>query len=122
LVRDKEAAACEAAKNIGCLDWSQHAGWCFAALLTLCEIKSQGSLGTMRELENNTRDNDPQASRLMSSEHEYLTVVETAMKARLSPKITRSEGVHHAGRKVVIHWPTFEQVVLQGGGELGGQA
>ena len=86
----------------------------------------------MRELRNGTRDREGQAVRPSSSEHEYLTVVETAMKARLSPKtlynwismgqITRSEGVHHAGRKVVIHWPTFEQVVLQGGGELRGQA
>jgi len=86
----------------------------------------------MRELRNGTRDREGQAVRPSSSEHEYLTVVETAMGARLSPKtlynwismgkITRSEGVHHAGRKVVIHWPTFEQVVLQGGGELRGQA
>jgi hypothetical protein len=86
----------------------------------------------MREPGNNTRDHDRQGLRLMSSEHEYLTVLETATKARLSPKtpynwismgkIARSEGVHHAGRKVVIHWPTFEQVVLQGGGELRGQA
>ena len=86
----------------------------------------------MREPGNNARDHDRQGLRLMSSEHEYLTVLETAMKARLSPKtlynwismgkIARSEGVHHAGRKVVIHWPTFEQVVLQGGGELRGQA
>ena len=86
----------------------------------------------MRELRNGTRDREGQAVRASSSEHEYLTVVETAMRARLSPKtlynwismgkITRSEGVHHAGRKVVIHWPTFEQVVLQGGGELRGQA
>jgi len=86
----------------------------------------------MRELPHRTRDREGQAVRPSSSEHEYLTVVETAMRARLSPKtlynwismgkITRSEGVHHAGRKVVIHWPTFEQVVLQGGGELRGQA
>jgi hypothetical protein len=86
----------------------------------------------MRELRNDIRDRDGQAVRPSSSEHEYLTVVETAMKARLSPKtlynwismgkISRSEGVHHAGRKVVIHWPTFEQVVLQGGGELRGEA
>jgi len=86
----------------------------------------------MRELRNGTRDREGQAVRPSSSEHEYLTVVETAMRARVSPKtlynwismgkITRSEGVHHAGRKVVIHWPTFEQVVLQGGGELRGQA
>jgi hypothetical protein len=86
----------------------------------------------MRELRNSIRDRDRQAARPLSSEHEYLTVVETAIKARLSPKtlynwismgkIARPEGVHHAGRKVVIHWPTFEQVVLQGGGELRGQA
>src|SRR5215813_9780192 len=75
----------------------------------------------MREPGSNTRDHDGQALRLASAEPEYLTVVETAIKARLSPKtlynwismvkIARSEGVHHAGRKVVIHWPTFEQVV-----------
>jgi Helix-turn-helix domain len=61
--------------------------------------------------------------------HEYLTVVEAATKARLSPKtlynwismgkIARPEGVHHAGRKVVIHWPTFETMVLRGGVTLG---
>jgi len=61
--------------------------------------------------------------------HEYLTVVETATKARLSPKtlynwismgkIARAEGVHHAGRKVVIHWSTFEAMVLRGGDPLG---
>ena len=64
----------------------------------------------MRELGNNTKNHDGEALRLLNSEHEYLTVVETAMKARLSPKtlynwismgkITRFEGVHHAGRKV----------------------
>ncbi len=63
------------------------------------------------------------------SDHEYLTVVETAARARLSPKtlynwismgkITRSAGVHHAGRKVVIHWSTFEATVLRGGEMLG---
>ena len=86
----------------------------------------------MRELRNGVRERDGQALRPSSSEHEYLTVVETAIKARLSPKtlynwismgkIARSEGVHHAGRKVVIHWPTFEQIVLQGGAEPRGQA
>ena len=80
----------------------------------------------MRELRNSVPERDGQALRPSSSEHEYLTVEETAIKARLSPKtlynwismgkIARSEGVHHAGRKVVIQWPTFEQVVLQGGG------
>ncbi|HUA36230.1 MAG TPA: helix-turn-helix domain-containing protein [Candidatus Binataceae bacterium] len=63
------------------------------------------------------------------SDHEYLTVVETAARARLSPKtlynwismgkITRAAGVHHAGRKVVIHWSTFEAMVLRGGDLLG---
>lgn len=61
--------------------------------------------------------------------HEYLTVIEAAGEARLSPKtlynwismgkIGRLEGVHHAGRKVVIHWPTFEAMVLRGGESLG---
>ena len=40
----------------------------------------------MRELRNGTRDREGQAVRPSSSEHEYLTVVETAMRARLSPK------------------------------------
>ena len=61
----------------------------------------------MRELRNGRRDYTDQVVRHSSSEHEYLTVIETAMKARLSPKtlynwismgkITRGEGVHHAG-------------------------
>ena len=29
------------------------------------------------------------------------------------------DGVHHAGRKVVIHWMTFEAMVLRGGDPLG---
>ena len=40
----------------------------------------------MRELGNHTKDHDGPALRLSSPEPEYLTVVETAMKARLSPK------------------------------------
>jgi hypothetical protein len=86
----------------------------------------------MRELRNGAKHHDDHAFRPSSSEHEYLTVVETAIRARLSPKtlynwismgkITRAEGVHHAGRKVVIHWPTFEHVVLLGGGDMRGEA
>jgi len=63
------------------------------------------------------------------SDHEYLTVLEAAARARLSPKtlynwinmakIARCDGVHHAGRKVVIHWMTFEAMVLRGGDPLG---
>jgi len=77
----------------------------------------------MRELLNGTLDHTAQALRPPSSEHEYLTEVETAIRARLSPKtlynwismgkITSSEGVHHAGRKVVIHWATFEASVMR---------
>ena len=77
----------------------------------------------MRELGNGTRDHTDQALRPSHSEYEYLTVPETAMRARLSPKtlynwismgkITSSEGVHHAGRKVVIHWATFEAAVMR---------
>ena len=61
----------------------------------------------MRELRNGRRDYTDQVKQPSNSEHEYLTVIETAMKARLSPKtlynwismgkITRREGVHHAG-------------------------
>jgi hypothetical protein len=60
---------------------------------------------------------------------EYLTIRETAIRARLAAKtlynwislgkIGLREGVHHAGRKVVIHWPTFEMMVLRGGGMRG---
>jgi hypothetical protein len=77
----------------------------------------------MREPQNSTLDRTAQALRPSSSEHEYLTVVEAAIRARLSPKtlynwismgkITSSEGVHHAGRKVVIHWATFEAAVMR---------
>jgi hypothetical protein len=77
----------------------------------------------MRELRNGTLDHTAQALRASSSEHEYLTVVEAAIRARLSPKtlynwisigkITSSEGVHHADRKVVIHWATFEAAAMR---------
>jgi hypothetical protein len=77
----------------------------------------------MRELRNGTLDHTAQGPRAYSSEHEYLTVVEAAIRARLSPKtlynwismgkISSSEGVHHAGRKVVIHWATFEASVMR---------
>jgi hypothetical protein len=77
----------------------------------------------MRALENGTLDHTTQSLRPSSPEHEYLTVVETAIRARLSPKtlynwismgkITSAEGVHHAGRKVVIHWATFEAAVMR---------
>ena len=58
----------------------------------------------MLEVRNGTRDRVDQALWPVSSEHQYLTVVETALRARLSPKalykwismgkITRAEGVH----------------------------
>jgi len=60
---------------------------------------------------------------------EYLTIQETAIRARLARKtlynwislgkIGLKDGVHHVGRKVVIHWPTFEMMVLRGGGMRG---
>jgi hypothetical protein len=55
---------------------------------------------------------------------DYLRVTETAGRARVAPKtlynwislgrIGPREGVCHIGRKVVIHWPTFEATVLRG--------
>jgi len=55
---------------------------------------------------------------------DYLRVPETAWRARIAPKtlynwislgrIGPAEGVCHIGRKVVIHWPTFEATVLRG--------
>jgi hypothetical protein len=55
---------------------------------------------------------------------DYLKIPETAGRARVAPKtlynwislgrIGPGEGVCHIGRKVVIHWPTFEATVLRG--------
>jgi hypothetical protein len=55
---------------------------------------------------------------------DYLKVPETAGRACVAPKtlynwislgrIGPGEGVCHIGRKVVIHWPTFEATVLRG--------
>ena len=55
---------------------------------------------------------------------EYLRIPETAGRACVAPKtlynwislgrIGPGEGVCHIGRKVVIHWPTFEATVLRG--------
>ena len=60
-------------------------------------------------------------------EIDYLTIQETAVRARMASKtlynwislgrIGVAEGVCHVGRtgrKVLIHWPTFEATVLQG--------
>ncbi len=59
-----------------------------------------------------------------SQASDYLKVPETAGRARVAPKtlynwislgrIGPGEGVCHIGRKVVIHWPTFEATVLRG--------
>lgn len=55
---------------------------------------------------------------------DYLRIPETAGRACVAPKtlynwislgrIGPGEGVCHIGRKVVIHWPTFEATVLRG--------
>ena len=60
-------------------------------------------------------------------EIDYLTIQETAVRARMAPKtlynwislgrIGLAEGVCHVGRtgrKVLIHWSTFEATVLRG--------
>lgn len=59
-----------------------------------------------------------------SQARDYLKVPETAGRACIAPKtiynwislgrIGPGEGVCHIGRKVVIHWPTFEATVLRG--------
>jgi hypothetical protein len=56
---------------------------------------------------------------------DYLNITETADRSRLAVKTLYNwislgrlgprEGVCHAGRKVVIHWPTFEAAVMRRG-------
>lgn len=56
---------------------------------------------------------------------DYLNIVETSSRSRLAVKtlynwislgrLGAREGVCHVGRKVVIHWPTFEAVVMRRG-------
>ena len=56
---------------------------------------------------------------------DYLNIPETAERSRLAPKtlynwislgrLGHREGVCHVGRKVVIHWPTFEAAVMRRG-------
>jgi hypothetical protein len=57
-------------------------------------------------------------------ESEYLTVDETALRARISAKtiynlislrkLGRDQGICHFGRRVLINWPVFEARVLRG--------
>lgn len=54
--------------------------------------------------------------------HDYLNISETADRSRLAVKTLYNwirlgprEGVCHVGRKVVIHWPTFEAAVMRRG-------
>jgi hypothetical protein len=56
---------------------------------------------------------------------DYLNITETADRSRLAVKTLYNwislgrlgprEGVCHVGRKVVIHWPTFEAAVMRRG-------
>jgi hypothetical protein len=56
---------------------------------------------------------------------DYLNIPETANRSRLAVKTIYNwislgrlgprEGVCHVGRKVVIHWPTFEAAVMRRG-------
>jgi hypothetical protein len=53
----------------------------------------------------------------------YLNISKTADRSRLAVKtiynwislgrLEQREGVCHVGRKVVVHWPTFEAVVIR---------
>jgi hypothetical protein len=54
---------------------------------------------------------------------DYLNITETADRSRLAVKTIYNwislgrlgprEGICHVGRKVVIHWPTFEAAVMR---------
>ncbi len=56
---------------------------------------------------------------------DYLNIAETANRSCLAVKTLHNwislgrlgprEGVCHVGRKVVIHWPTFEAAVMRRG-------
>ena len=56
---------------------------------------------------------------------DYLNISETSNRSRLAVKTIYNwislgrlgprEGVCHVGRKVVIHWPTFETAVMRRG-------
>jgi len=61
----------------------------------------------------------------ISEPRDYLNIVETSNRSRLAVKTLYNwislgrlgprEGVCHVGRKVVIHWPTFEAAVMKRG-------
>ena len=56
---------------------------------------------------------------------DYLNITETSNRSRLAVKticnwislgrLGPREGVCHVGRKVLIHWPTFEAAVMRRG-------
>ena len=60
-----------------------------------------------------------------SETRDYLNIAETSNRSRLAVKTIYNwislgrlgprEGVCHVGRKVVIHWPTFEAAVMRRG-------
>jgi hypothetical protein len=62
---------------------------------------------------------------LTAETRDYLNITETADRSRLAVKTLYNwislgrlgprEGVCHVGRKVVIHWPTFEAAVMRRG-------